>query len=334
MAAQKKKLRWGLIGCGDVARKRVAQAIIDDPNSTLVGACRRDETKLNEFCDHFDIEHRFTNAEKFLRLEEIDAVYIATPVEDHFGSALCAMEYGKHALVEKPMAINTEECKTLVEQSDRTCKTLGVAYYRRFYPVYQRIKQLVDEEALGRILSVNVIASAPMDMQPGEEGYWRVDPQQSGGGPMMDVGSHRIDLLIDLLGEPPLKVDAHCSQRSLFYGDDDVDDVETLTLIFPGGIQATLQCLFGTPVDPDVFQIIGTEGYLEATPLNDGRLTIKTAAGVKHESHPPHKNFNSPLIADFVKAVQKGHDPLIDGRSGMKVNHVMEQAYLAAKLNR
>ena len=149
----------------------------------------------------------------------------------------------------------------------------------------------------------------------------------------MDVGSHRIDLLIDLLGEP-VRVDAHCSQRSLFYGVDDVDDVETLTLIFEGGPQATLQCLFGTPVDPDVFQIIGTEGYLEATPLNDGQLTIKTAVGVTHESHPPHKNFNSPLIADFVNAVQKGDEPLIDGRSGLKVNHVMEQAYLAAKLNR
>ena len=77
MAGKKKPLRWGLIGCGDVVRKRVAQAIIDDPNSTLVGACRRDETKLNQFCDHFDIKHRFTNTEQFLRLEEIDAVYIA-----------------------------------------------------------------------------------------------------------------------------------------------------------------------------------------------------------------------------------------------------------------
>jgi len=108
------KLRWGLIGCGDVARKRVAQAIINDSRSQLVAACRRVEAKLEDFCNSFAVERRYTNANDLFNDPDIDAVYIATPVKEHCPQTLAAARAGKHVLVEKPMAMTVNECDQMI----------------------------------------------------------------------------------------------------------------------------------------------------------------------------------------------------------------------------
>ena len=84
---------------------------------------------------------------------------------------------------------------------------------------------------------------------------------------------------------------------------------------------------YGVAVDPDEFVVVGTGGRLVATPLNDGNLTIETAAGVEVEAHPPEENFNLPLITDFVAAIRDNRSPLVDGDEGRATNEVIERAY-------
>ena len=108
-------VRWGLLGCGDIARKRVARALAEEPRSRLLAACRRDEAKLHAFCQAFAIERAYTRDAGLLADLDLDAVYIATPVRLHLPQTLAAARAGKHVLVEKPMALTVAECAALIE---------------------------------------------------------------------------------------------------------------------------------------------------------------------------------------------------------------------------
>jgi len=315
-------IRWGIIGCGDVVRKRVASAILGHSQSELVAACRRNEQKLNSFCDEYDVPQRFASAEQLIAADGIDAVYIATPVNLHAPLAIAAMQAGKHVLVEKPMAISPKECEQMLAASESTGRQLGVAYYRRFYPVYLRMKKLLDEAALGNLLSIQIVTSAPLP-PPGSDGFWRVDLKQGGGGPLMDVGSHRLDLLIDMLGMPQA-VSARTSRVAASY---ESENVASLLMEFGGGTQVSLTCLFGAATDPDVWTMVGTKAIVEATPLNSGKLRTIRGDSTSEEHHPPNPNFNIPLIEDFVEAIQKQTQTAVCGKSGLAVNQIMAMAY-------
>ena len=315
-------IRWGLIGCGDVSRKRVAQAIIDSPGNELVAACRRDEQRLNKFADAMSIEHRYTDANDLVNNPSVDAVYIATPVREHLPQTLLAAAAGKHVLVEKPMAMNVAQCDEMVSACERADVRLGVAYYRRFYPIVQRIQALLDNHSIGTTLAVSAATATPLAMQAGEEGSWRSIAADSGGGALMDVGSHRINVFLHLLG-PVAKVKSICATVAADY---EVEDTATLLLQFQQGAIGTLQCHFGID-DPDEFVITGTRGRLRASPLNGDQLIVEIDGQQSVESLPPAANFCEPLIVDFADAIENHRSPMVDGREGRETNRVMASAY-------
>jgi len=320
------QLRWGIIGCGDVARKRVAGAIQADPDSSLLAACRRNRDKLDQFCADFKVENAYTNAADLIDNNDIDAVYIATPVHEHLHQTLLAARTGKHVLIEKPMAMTVDECDQMVDECAKQVVTLGVAYYRRFYPVVDRIRELIESGEIGVPMAASVVTGTPFGSEPEEDGYWRGDPQQAGGGSLMDIGSHRLNLLVDLFGSVR-SVKGHCNSIAKAYQS---EDVAAVSVQFRSNVVANLTCLFGTPADPDEFTVIGTNGRLTSRPLNDGRLEIQIGSEVRTESHPPADNFNSPLIADFVAAVTTKRKPKVTGEEGRETNEVIERAYINA----
>lgn len=316
-------IRWGLIGCGDVARKRVAQAILDEPNSQLVAACRRDNQRLGEFCDRFQIPHRYSRHIDLIADVEIDAVYIATPVKDHLPQALAAARAGKHVLVEKPMAMNVAECDAMIQACRENDVQLGVAYYRRFYPLVLRIEELLKSGEIGAPLAISAVTSTPFAIQPSDEGYWRVVAGDGGGGALMDIGSHRINLFVHLFGDVN-QVKCLCRTVAADY---EAEDTSVLVLGFQNGCVGTLQCHFGSAVDPDEFAITGTAGRLYASPLNGSELVIETAAGRRTERHDPPSNFCRPLVADFVSAILEGRPPRVCGEEGRLTNAIIERGY-------
>lgn len=319
-------IRWGILGCGDIARKRVAAAIQDDPGSELVAACRRDEAKLRQFCDDFGVDRGYTRDADLIAAADVDAVYIATPVKDHHPQTLSVAAAGKHVLCEKPMAMNAQQCDEMIAACRDHGVRLGVAYYRRFYPIVHRMKQLIADGAVGSPISAAAICSTPLAIGPGEDGYWRVIPELGGGGALMDIGSHRINLLLDMFGEVA-SVKAFCNSVAADY---QADDCATLIFQFCGGMHGSLQCLFGTPVDPDEFSVWGTRGRLVAAPLNGAELHIYTDSGCRTEEHPPAANLNAPLIADFVEGIENGRPPEVTGEEGRAATRVMDLAYANA----
>ncbi len=316
-------IRWGLIGCGDIARKRVARAIVDNPDCRLLAACRRDAERLREFCTAFSVERAYSNDVELINDPEVDAVYIATPVNLHLPQTIAAARAGKHVLVEKPMAMTVAECEEMIAACRASGVKLSVAYYRRFYPVVARMKQIIASGEIGRPLAVSVTTATPFAIHPNEDGYWRVIPEQGGGGALMDIGSHRINLMLDMFGEIAA-VKAYCDTVAASY---EAEDCASLVMRFQSGVHGSLQCFFGAAVDPDEFSVLGTKGRLLNAPLNGGELVVESDGGRCVESHPPHENLHYPLVADFVAALIENREPTVTGEEGCAASKVMQRAY-------
>ena len=312
-------IRWGLLGGGDIASKRVADAINADEGSELVAACRRTKSLLEKFGERFNVPSLTTSASELIARRDLDAIYIATPVHRHCSQTISAAQAGKHVLVEKPMAYDPAECQRMITACKIADVTLGVAYYRRFYPAVLRISELIADGTLGRPLSILATTGNTNRFLPDD---WRVVKSLGGGGPLMDIGSHRLDLFLQLFGEIT-NVQSRCGTSPDF----DSEEMATLLVEFTNGCHGVLQCYFGTVDTPDRLEVIGTDGRVTTEDLNAGDLKIVTAAGTQTQSLPPHENLHAPLISDFTDAVRSGRPPAATGEIGMATNEVMAIAY-------
>ena len=188
-------LNWLVIGIGDITRKRVIPAILAEPRSHLYALLTRDPRKA----DAYPGTLAFTDLGTALRDPAIDAVYVATPVALHAEQTIASLRAGKHVLCEKPVALNFAQAETMAEAAHQSGRLLGIAYYRRLYPKLVRAKQLIAAGAIGQPLLVE--ANYHGWLESPDRG-WLKDPALAGGGPLYDVGSHRIDACNFLFGRP------------------------------------------------------------------------------------------------------------------------------------
>jgi len=252
-----------------------------------------------------------------LRTEGADAVYVASPVFLHAPQTLAALAARKHVLCEKPMAMNHSEALTMVKAADEASKTLGVAYYRRAYPKLHRALELLRQGAIGRPLLAYITCH---NGWPGEEDYapWRLDPAQSGGGPLLDVGSHRIDVLNFLFGEPQ-RVSCH---RANCVHEGAVEDCATVLIEYRSGARGIVDVRWNSHVNRDEFRIVGSDGEMDLTPLNGPQLSY---CG-KQESLPPHANLHFPCVQNFVSTVLDGAPLLSSGHTAIWADWVTQLA--------
>ncbi len=318
-----KPIRWGLVGCGDIAEKRVAPALQHAVGSKLLACSRKQPARLLEFQQRHGIPKGCADPAEIFADPEIDAIYLATPVFLHCLHTIEAAEHGKHVLCEKPMAMDTEECQRMVDACRSHGVKLGIAYYRRFYPVVQRIQELLRAGALGKVVLVRTTLVSPTSLEPAA---WRFVPDQGGGGLLMDMVSHRLDLLCMLFGEP-LSVSALTATRELSIP---VEDTGSLLIQFAGGVHAAVFASHCIHAEMDGFEIFGTRGSLRVSPLNDSELKL---FGNTDEAFqlPKADNVHLPLIEDFNQAIRGNHEPRISGVEGMKASVLLEAAYHAAR---
>src|SRR5882672_1941087 len=195
-----KQVGWGLIGCGDIAQKRVAPAIRDSPSSELIAVNRAQSELAASFAKQFGARRWYLDWKKLLRDEEIDAVYIATPVHLHAAQAIAAAEAGKHVLCEKPMAMNVRECDQMTDACRINKVRLGIAYYRHCYPVVDRLKAIIQAGEIGAPILAQINAFEKFDPPADDPRAWLLRKDLAGGGPMFDFGCHRIEVLTNLFG--------------------------------------------------------------------------------------------------------------------------------------
>jgi predicted dehydrogenase len=316
-------VRWGLIGCGDIAARRVAAALHDSPASALVAVARARAELAAEFARPWSARAH-ADWRDLLRDPDVDAVYVATPVRLHAEHAVAAAEAGKHVLCEKPMALDVAACERMVSAARGHGVRLGVAYYRHHYPVVARLRELLASGEIGRPVLAQVQAFEPFDPPPGHPRSWLLRKSESGGGPMADFGCHRIEVLLDLLG--PLR-EARGFPANIRFRDREVEDTCVAHLAFQSGAEAVLTVTHAVPESRDTVELLGTEGSAHVGVLNQGLVRITTPKGVREERHPPHANLHQPLVEDFVAAVREGRAPAVSGEVGLEVSRVLAAIY-------
>ena len=318
-----KKIRWGLIGCGDISRKRVAPALRDLSSVDFVAISRARAELAQAFAEEFGARKWYADWRELLADDEIDAVYIATPVHLHAEQTIAAAETGKHVLCEKPMAMNVAECDKMIAACAANNVKLSIAYYRHFYPVIERVKKIIASGEIGIPVLAQINAFEFNDMKSDDPRYWFFTKEKSGGGPMMDFGCHRIEVLTNIFGAI---VDVQAFTDNLLF-DREVEDTSATFFKFENGMRATLTVTHAAYESQDTLDIFGAEGSLHLTKLNQGDLRIVTKSGERQEIHPSHDNLQLPSIEDFTNAILENREPYVSGEIGRAVAVVEAKIY-------
>jgi predicted dehydrogenase len=315
---------WGLIGAGDIVRKRVAAALRDGSGCELAAVSRARAELVEPFAREVGAKRRYSRWPDLVADPGIDAVYVATPVHLHAAQTIAAAEAGKHVLCEKPMAMDAAECDRMIAACRAAGVTLGIAYYRRFYPVVARVKQMIDSGAIGTPVFAQMTAFEPFDPRPGDGRSWLIDRSRSGGGPMADFGCHRIELLSHLLG-PISRVTSIVSTIVLRR---DVEDTAAALLQFERGPTGIVAVTHAAAERQDTLDLFGSRASIRIAALNSGNMIVRIdGAAERAESHPPPSNTHLPLIEEFVESVRAGRAPAVDGQVGRSVAAVQDAIY-------
>jgi len=305
------RLNWLVIGIGDIATKRVIPAIEAEPRSVLYGVVSRDRAKGERYAGRV-----WTDLDSALSDPGVDAVYVATPVFLHAPQTLAALRAGKHVLCEKPVAMNYQEAAGMARAARETGKTLGIAYYRRMYPKLQRARELLERGAVGRPVFAEINCHDWFQDEDGRRA-WLLDPKKSGGGPLYDIASHRIDVLNFLFGKP-VKV---CGQVSNVVHAAAVEDSATVMIEYESGVRGVVDVRWHSRVPRDEFRIIGVDGEMSLTPLSGPRLSYPGGS----EELPAHANLHYPCVENFVSAIVDGAHLFASGESSVWTDWVTGQ---------
>lgn len=238
-------------------------------------------------------------------------------------STLWEAKAGKHVLSEKPMALSVKECDEMIAACRANNVKLGIAYYRRFYPVVKRVKEIVASGEVGNVTVAQINAFEYFDPSLDHPRRWLVEKDKSGGGPMMDFGCHRLEILRNLFGNVA-RIESLVSNVALGR---EVDDTATALIQFENGTCASVTVTHAATEPQDSLHIFGTKGSIHIPVLNSGEMTIKAGTQERKEMHQPSPNFHEPLISDFAAAVMQDRDPEVTGEDGRDVQAIIEEIY-------
>ncbi len=322
------EVKWLLVGTGDVVRKRVAAALATARGGGLVGVCGSSDSRVAEIADRFGASERYTNLAQALKQTTADAVYLARPVHYHADEAVAALAAGKHVLVEKPLGLNAADAKRIVAAAAKSPNLrAGCAYYRRCSARYSHARRMVEAGALGRIVLVRLTCVSWFNPAADDPKHWRVEPGRSGGGPLADVGSHMLDILIGLLGVPT-RVAAHV--KTLIH-DYEVEDTAAALMALRGGGEALASFAWSSRTWAHELEITGAEAKLTWSPFDAGPVVLTRGREVERLDLPPAENMHLPLVEDFIDAVREGRDPACPVAEAMKTNELMDAIYASGR---
>ncbi len=227
------RVRWGIIGCGDVTEKKSGPAFQLAGGSELVAVMRRNGELARDYARRHNVPRWYDTADALIHDPGVDAVYVATPPSSHRDYVIAAARAGKPVYVEKPMALNYRQCGEMIAACESAHVPLFVAYYRRALPRFLKAKSLVDEGAIGKPRAVNIRLFQPVsDADRRGIRHWRVDPAVAGGGYFVDLAPHTLDLLQYFFGPITAATGASANQGHLY----EADDAVSASFVFANGV--------------------------------------------------------------------------------------------------
>jgi len=322
-------VRWGIIGAGVIADVRMAPAIRQATGCELVAVQARDAAKAAAFAEKHSAARHYTDVAALVADPQVDAVYIASPNYLHAEQTILAAQHGKHVLCEKPMALTLDECQAMID----ACRTHGVrlmiGYMMRFHAVHQRAREMVEFGFLGepKLARAHFLFQLP---RPGPNN-WRQQPALSGGGAVMDVAVHCVDLLRFLLSREVEAVSAFAAHDPSTYPS---DETTAILLRFEGNVQGAVEVSFGVPYASNDFALYGSQGtLLGADSLGQeptGSLRALSAEGISDVPLRP-VNMYVAEVEHFARRIAEGQEPAISGEEGLQMQRIALAVYDAVR---
>lgn len=316
------RVRWGIVGCGDVTEVKSGPAFQRVPNSSLTAVMRRDAAKARDYAERHGVARWSQDARDVIEADDVDAVYVATPPSSHASYVLHAARVGKPVYVEKPMATTVAEAESMVAACAEAGVPLFVVYDRRALPRFGFVRARLDEGAIGTPTRVHAVVAQPPPSTAASAG-WRWDRATAGDGLLYDLGSHGLDLLDQWFG-PVRSVAGHARTRSPWA---EVSDEVVAALAFDRGVIGTAAWGFAGPTVRDRIEVFGTEGSLHVPLFAEGPVVHTDAHGRSAEHAIPHpKHVQEPLIAAIVaELLGHGAPAPSTGASALRTQRVLDQ---------
>ncbi|MBR2359849.1 MAG: Gfo/Idh/MocA family oxidoreductase [Bacteroidaceae bacterium] len=318
-------IQWGFIGCGEATEKKSGPAFEQVQDSTVVAVMSRDAEKAKSYAQRHGIKKWYTDAQELVDDPQVNAVYIATPPSSHATFAIMAMRAGKPAYIEKPMAASYEDCARINRISEQTGIPCFVAYYRRYLPYFQKVKELIQNGAVGNVINVQIhFAQPPRALDYNSKNLpWRVLPVISGGGYFYDLAPHQLDLLQDMFGVI-LHAKGYTSNRGGLYK---VEDTLSACFQFESGLPGSGSWCFVAheSATEDRIEIIGDQGVLSFSVFTFDPITLHTERGREEFNIPNPQYVQQPLIQSVVDHLLKRGVCTCDNISATPTNWVMDK---------
>lgn len=300
-----KQINWGFIGCGEVTEKKSGPAFNEVEGSLVVAVMSRSENKARSYAERHHVRKWYKDASELIEDPDVNAVYIATPPSSHATFAIMAMRAGKPCYIEKPLAASYNDCIRINRISEQTGVPCFVAYYRRYLPYFQKVKEIIESGTIGNVVNVQVRFSVPprdLDFQSGKEMPWRLQPDIAGGGYFYDLAPHQIDLLQNLFGVIT-RAHGYPANRAHLY---QAEDTLSACFFFESGIPGSGSwCFVGhESAKEDCIEVIGEKGSLSFSVFTYQPIEVITSEGKNLITVPNPPYVQLPLIKSVIQHLQ------------------------------
>ena len=273
-----KKIRWSIIGAGGIADRRAIPAMLLDPQNEIVAVMDTNEQVVKNVAAKYNVANYFTDAEKMLDSVACDAVYIATPVFAHYQQATMALEKGINVFMEKPIALSAEEGAAILETAKKNGKQLSIGYVMGHHNLHRTAARLVKTGKLGQVHSVRMQFTC---WYPDIPGAWRQKKALGGGGCIMDLAVHCMELFHSITGDDIVECKTYFATSTFQY---EVEDTAVILFKSKTGIIGHIDVNFNIPDNcaASKLEIYGTEGSIFA----EGTLAQEEGGKLKYIYSP------------------------------------------------
>ena len=335
-----RKIKWGVIACGGIADRRTLPGMMLSETSELIAVMDVNPDFAEKCKEKYGAKYAFTNYEDLLALDEIEAVYIASPVFCHKEQALAAAKAKKHILLEKPMGLTVADSEEIIAACDEAGVKLGCGFMMRFHAYHQAIKDVIQKGTIGSIVSMRAQFTC---WYPDIAGAWRQDKKLSGGGAFVDLGVHCIDLLQYISGLEAVEVTGFSSTQTFSYN---VDDSTAMVMKMNNGALGIVDVNFNIPDSAanNPLEFYGTKGSIIAvgTLGQEEGGTVKILACPEVGGYDAQQsrstvepvelkvnfgNMYTKEIDAFANAVINNTEPPVNGRNTLSVQKIIDTVY-------
>lgn len=334
------KLKWGIIGCGGIADRRTLPGMMLASNAEPYAVMDANPEAAARCQEKYGAKYAFTDYRDVLALDEVDVVYIASPVFCHKEQALAAARAGKHILLEKPIGLSLEESREIVAACEAAGVKLGIGFMMRYHAYHQAMREVIAQGKIGKIVSMRAQFTC---WYPDMPNCWRQDKTKSGGGALIDMGIHCIDLLQYISGLEAVECTGYAQTQTFGYSS---DDSSAIVMKMNNGALAMVDSNFNIPdaAAKCPLEFYGTKGSMIAVGTlsqdEGGSVEVLVANDDAAYDAQQNRSLVKPInlevefgnmytkeIEAFSNAVIQNTEPPVNGKNTMRVHEIISAIY-------